>query len=216
MWARHNDSWLVYDRCDWDQHQDCKLFHSETQFARNIKSELLCFHFSSACKTVLWSDYVWQWPTAEFQTSPDKLKMPHSFYCWVWMLNAQAVFCTIAMVSWIICEWIWNICRLNFVLQTLFSVPWPLCSIALLAHRLQQHPTEGLHHRVRLAHLNLQIMSIAAVGCRQTQEGGSLWLGKSNKHVGLHPMLALRQSHIMAIQSHSFFLTTCFSGQQMS
>lgn len=51
-----------------------------------------------------------------------------------------------------------------------------------------------------------------------TGRGGSLWLGKSNKHIGLHPTLALRQSHIMAIQSHFFFfsLTTCFSWQQMS
>lgn len=101
-------------------------------------------------------------------------------------------------------------CEAGSVLQTLFSVPWPLRGVALLAHGLQQHPAEGLHHRMRLAHLNLQIMSIAAVGCRQTQEGDggrrgvSLWLGKSNKHKGLHPMLALRQSHIMTIQSHLF------------
>lgn len=59
-------------------------------------------------------------------------------------------------------------CGLSFVLQTFFSISWPLSSFGVLAHRLQQHPTEGLHHRVRLAHLDLQIMSIAAVGCRQT------------------------------------------------
>ena len=35
-----------------------------------------------------------------------------------------------------------------------------------------------------------------------TERGESLWQGKSNKHAGLHPMLALRQSHIMAAQSH--------------
>lgn len=47
--------------------------------------------------------------------------------------------------------------------------------------------------------------------------GESFWLGKSNKHTGLRPMLALRQSHIMTIQSHflSLFLTTCFFWQQI-
>lgn len=59
-------------------------------------------------------------------------------------------------------------CGLSFGLQTFFGISWPLSSFGVLAHWLQQHPTEGLHHRVRLAHLDLQIMSIAAVGCRQT------------------------------------------------
>ena len=51
--ARHTDSWRVYDRFDWDQQLDCKLFRPRDSICSwHIKSELRSFHFFGACETV--------------------------------------------------------------------------------------------------------------------------------------------------------------------
>lgn len=55
--------------------------------------------------------------------------------------------------------------------QTFFGISYPLCGETVLACGLQQQSAEGLHHGVRLADLNLQVMSVAAVACRETTGG---------------------------------------------
>lgn len=50
--------------------------------------------------------------------------------------------------------------------STFLRVSDLLCDCTTFDHHVQQHPAEGLHHRVRLAHLHLQGVGVVSVGCR--------------------------------------------------